>query len=881
MSLRVGFQNAGCVDGRSHLVSQLAAWLVLATLGLAGMACKVFDSTCDADDRKCLSGGLLRSGQVCVRTGDCALGLSCQDNVCAYAQTLKRGAKCVATAECAKDLYCSIDYVCKAINADPSPESGPCASTADCAKGLVCDIDIAKLFKEGPFGLLPEDCQSNVESDDTPDACKLPRQCTTRGKVERGVACKKNADCLAGLFCAANPLDANGGDVCLGGDVALPAEPVSTPHWDGVSCPSDAKTPVAYFEVPGAHAASDFYRLPFPNDIRRRDGGIDLSDHPRPPADVAPEAAARFVDVAGNVDGFATNPVVYFRFSQAINAANLSLDSLRIVDITKGSPEYGKKASIAWGPTERDSRYICPHWLGIHRPIGSPLRPGTTYAALISTAVHPKVGSSFERSPDLAALLDGQPPADAALASAWDSYAPLRAYLASSSADFSSDELLNAAVFTTQRPTDLMPKLRAAVEADHAPAISDLTVCSATTKSPCEDATGRGACHAENGDFVEIHGHIALPAFQAGSAPYENPEDGGDIPLDDGGAPMLQGHAQVCFALSIPKSDPPAAGYPLLIVGHGTGGAFSDPMGGSGLSKWAAHATTPSAVLAIDMPSHGSRRGSSTRPPEDLFFNFLNPAAARGNALQGAADLMSLTLFAGVGIAQASSPTSKAIGFDATRLVVYGHSQGATHAVLMLPYEARVRAVLLSGVGGHLATSLRLKEKPVDIGKVLPFALFDEDDKGNLVGGDVNPLLALIQGYFEVSDPINYARHIYEEPASSAPDGHDVFMTYGLFDSFCPEKTQEAYAVAGALSAVSPDLAMKFEELLPPVRSNVKVGSRMRTVALRTYDPIADPVEVGNPQDGHFVARSTKQGLADVRRFLDQALNGATPQIGE
>jgi predicted esterase len=880
MSLRVGFRNAVCVRERSQRVSLRVAWIVLVATAFGLSGCKVFNSTCAPDDRTCLSGGSLRSDQVCLRTGDCAQGLSCQSGICAYAGTTKRAGKCTVTAECAKGLYCGIDLQCKPINDNPQPENGPCASSAECEKGLVCDIDIAKLFKEGPFGLIPEDCRAKLPDDDTPEVCKLPRQCTKRGRLELGVACKKQSDCLAGLFCGRNPLDATSGDVCVGG-VALRAEPVSASHWDGVRCSEDAKTPVAYFEVPRAGASKDFYRLPFPNDVRRRDGGIDLSDHPRPPADALPETAARFIEAAGSVDGFATNPVVYFRFSQAIDAGNLSLNTVRIVDITKGSPEYGQKASIAWGPAERQSHYICPHWLALHRPLGLPLRPGTTYAALISTAIHSKSGAAFDRSSDFEVMLDAQQPKDPDLAQAWDAYAPLRAYVASASPDFPNDQLLNAAVFTTERATELVPKLRAAVEADRAPAVSDLTLCAAGTKSPCEDATGRGACHAENSDFAEIHGHIALPMFQSGTAPYEKPQDGGEIALAANGNPELQDHAKVCFALSVPKSNPPAAGYPLLIVAHGTGGAFSDPMGGDDTAKWAAHAATPSAVLSIDLPVHGSRRGASTRPPEDLFFNFQNPAAARGNALQGSADLMSLTLLAAVGIPQAGSPTSKAITFDPTRVVLYGHSQGATHAALMLAYESRVRAAVLSGMGGHVATSLQLEQKPVDIGSVLPFALFDADDKGDLVGGDVNPVLALIQGYFEAADPINYARLLYQEPVASAPDGHDVFMTYGLFDNYCPEKTQEAYALAGGLSAATPDLAMRFGELLLPVRNNVKPGARTRTVALRTYDPIADPLEPGNPQDGHFVARSTKRGLTDVRRFLEQALKGETPQIGE
>jgi predicted esterase len=858
-----------------------ALGLSIAAVLCASPACKVFDSTCKSDDRTCLGGGLLRSGQPCIRTGDCATGLSCEKNTCQYSGTTKRGGACLASAECAAGNYCSVALQCTALGPDPQSSAGPCATSADCQQGLVCDIDISKLFSEGPFGLLPDACADKIASDDTPASCQLPKQCTKRGNSELGATCKTNADCLAGLYCAPNPLDSTAGEICVGG-VKLAQEPVSLPRWDGVSCPEDAKTPVAYFEVPRAgKPLKDFYRLPFPNDIRSSDGAIDLSGHPAPPAGTEPPAAARFIDVAGKTDGFATNPVVFFRFSQAITADDLSLNT-RIVDITKGSAEYGQQVTVAWGPTERTSRYICPHWLALHRLIGAPLRPGTTYAALLSTNVHAKSGATFARSPDFDAVLAENRPGDADLGRAWDSYAPLRAYLASPDTDLPSDQVLNAAVFTTQDATAILPQLRAAVQADGVPALSDLTRCGGGAKSPCEDATGRGACHAENDDFIEIHGHIALPAFQRGTAPYENPEDGGEIAVEANGKPLRQAHAQVCFALSVPKrTPPPAAGYPLLIVAHGTGGAFSDPMGSSGVSAWAAKAKTPSAVLAIDMPSHGSRRGDSTRPPEDLFFNFLNPAAARGNALQGAADLMSLTLLAAPGLPAEQSPTKQAITFDVSRIVLYGHSQGATHAALMIAYEPRVRAAVLSGVGGHLASSLRLKEKPVDLGKVLPFALFDPDKDGNLVGGDVNPLLALIQSYFESADPLNYARYLYKEPIASAPDGHDVFMTYGLFDSYCPERTQQAYADAGGLLAVAPDLVMKFNQEPPPFSENVMPGKLNRTVGLRTYDPVADPLDGQPPADGHFVASQTKRGLTDVRRFMEQALDGKTPQIGE
>jgi hypothetical protein len=164
---------------------------------------------------------------------------------------------------------------------------------------------------------------------------------------------------------------------------------------------------------------------------------------------------------------------------------------------------------------------------------------------------------------------------------------------------------------------------------------------------------------------------------------------------------------------------------------------------------------------------------------------------------------------------------------------------------------------------------------------VLPFLLFDPDTKGKLVGGDANPMLALMQGYLDSSDPVNYAHQLQFEPPASARDGHDVFFVYGLFDSFAPELSQKAFADAAGLSAVDPDLTLAFDEIMVPARGNVMPGQLARTVGLRTYDPKGDAINPELVQDGHLVATMTRRGTADVRRFLGQVLNGETPQIGQ
>lgn len=877
--MRLLVRSVPCTVSRK---SGAAAALLLAALSsLTG--CQLFESTCLEDDRTCLNGGSLRSGKVCVRDGDCAQGLDCIDHVCTYVGSTKRGGDCIASAECEDGLYCSpSDLICRPLNADPQPEAGTCATSADCQRGLVCDADVNELFSKGPFGLLPEDCREQVDRNDTPESCALPRTCTARGSADVGGTCDTSRDCLAGLYCIPKISDVTE-SVCFGGET-LPVEPISVPLWGGEPCPSDAEQSVAYFEVPRASAStdSDFYRLPFPNNIRLTQDGIDMSGHPRPPEDYAPQTAARYIEETASLTGFATNPVVYFRFSKPLRSKDLSLQTLRIVDITPESPEYARKASIAWGPTKRKSNYICQNWLGIHRPVGSPLRPGTTYAAIVTHGLHDDEGAQYERSADFEAMLDDSRPSDDTVADAWDSYAPLRAYLDSGDSDIPASEVLNAAVFTTQEVTGTLDALRKAVEDDGVPALEDLTVCKDGVRSPCEDDSGRGACHDEQEAFTEIHGRVRLPIFQRGNPPYETPDDGGEIALDDSGHAEIQEHRPVCIAISVPKlGQPPPDGYPLLIVAHPTGGSFSDQMGESGFAAWAATLEVPSAVLSFDLPVHGDRRGDSDRPPQDLYFNLVNPKSARGNALQGAADLMAVARLSAQPIAKEDSPLDGPITFDPERVALYAHSQGASHAALMIGGEPRIRAVVLAGLAGQITTQLLNLKRPVDTASIMPFLLFDPDTKGKLVGGDTNPLLALIQGYLDASDPVNFAPQLHLDPPSTAPDGHDVFFVYGLFDSFTPEVSQKAYADAAALVAVDPDLTVSFNEKEAPLQGNVMPGEVRRTVGLRTYNPVADAIDSSLVTDGHFVSTSTRKGSADVRLFLSQALQGETPQIGE
>ena len=102
----------------------------------------------------------------------------------------------------------------------------------------------------------------------------------------------------------------------------------------------------------------------------------------------------------------------------------------------------------------------------------------------------------------------------------------------------------------------------------------------------------------------------------------------------------------MCAALTVPKGKVvPATGFPVVVYAHGTGGSYRDHIDDT-VAGVLARATPPMAVLGYDQVEHGPRRGASTASPNTLFFNFANPAAARGNPMQGAADVITMGRFA-------------------------------------------------------------------------------------------------------------------------------------------------------------------------------------------------------------------------------------------
>jgi hypothetical protein len=317
-----------------------------------------------------------------------------------------------------------------------------------------------------------------------------------------------------------------------------------------------------------------------------------------------------------------------------------------------------------------------------------------------------------------------------------------------------------------------------------------------------------------------------------------------------------------------------------VIYGHGTGGSYRSQLSDS-VAGQLARAAVPTASLGFDQVQHGPRRGEgegSSNDPDQLFFNFQNPDAARGNPLQGAADVLSVLRLVSQGsLASAEETNADAIVIDPARVVLYGHSQGSTHMSMALPFSS-VPGAVLSGNGGGLVEALLNKTNPVNIARVLPYVIQDADDNGTLRMGDKHPVLALLQQYIDPADPLNFAPLLVVRPEEDQ-GLKSVFQTFGLDDTYAPPATLARYIYAAEQMILAPapsglnaqaQNVVSVAQSTDPVTANVTIDSQTASLVARQYTPVSD---------GHFVADEVEQANRDVMGFLASLLAEEPPTV--
>ena len=791
-------------------------------------------------------------GEACEQDRQCVAGLVCQeDGTCEYRQgVVEQGQECAVTMECADGLYCeAASASCQ--EAGASVEGGGCSSTADCDKGLVCQ----------PRG--------------------LSTACVASGEGNPGDTCSTSADCLAGLGCGASTT--TGEQVCLQG----PAGAIPLP-FDGLDCSAsdgDDGPLRFYFEISDR---PEFFRLPFPNDILLEGGRPNLEGFPTPgPGVVGFDIVATYLEaIERDQDRWGTNHAVMLRSSGSLDfdtiTANDDSDTevdertLFLVDIDPESETYNERWPVFWearGGGGSKRRYICQNWLAVRPFWARPLRPNTTYAMIVTNEVMGPDGAAMEQDEDFGIVLSPVKPGNAAQGAAWEAYAPLRTWLGETP-EYNPENLLTAAVFTTGDPLATTTKLRDVVRGQEITA-SDLTLCDEGVQSPCEDGLEEDAhvrgCFAKSSEFAEIQGKISLPILQEGSAPYL--EEGGNI----GDNPSVQRKEDACMAMTVPENvEMPEAGWPVLIYAHGTAGSYRNGVTqmSSLISNFeGSDGARGMLMISWDQVQHFNRRGDSELDPEPLVFNYGNPQAARGNFMQGSADLYAIVKYVeSLEIPADQSPTGKAIKADPSQVYFLGHSQGGTTGPLALPFEPGIRGAILSGAGASLTLGLLGKTSPVDSPSALKLALQDPDLIEN------HPVLNLIQGYYEPVDPINYAPYLAKYQRQGITAGMHIFHIFGVGDTYSPPAGLKVMARA----LYSTYLGTIFDDIGGGVLlkasgeadGNRRVGEENFTIVGKQYDP-------KDAYDGHFVLFRNDSAQDDVIEFLRTGIENERPSLTE
>ncbi len=806
-------------------------------------------------------------GKTCATSGDCRLGLSCESGTCkAVGKTPKNGA-CLLSAECAAGLQCGWAGFC--VDAGEGDVGTECSSTSNCKQGLFCNL------------------------------MSLSGVCTAQSATagDLGAPCAKSVDCMNGLICSPAR------KLCVPGSLTLNPD-----LYPGVECNDegdDAAPFQAVVEMPKDSTYTDFYTLPFPNDLLKKNGHIDVSKHPTPGVGfVGFDAIAGVKEEIGKeMTGFGLTTAIYIRFTRPLDPASVSdpttfltdgpSAAIKLIDLKTGQ-QIGP-LTAKFHPDR--NKYICRNWLYVHTRWSELLQPGNTYALVVTDGVRPdpkKVPGTTTpaMAPYLKMLTSETAPIDATQVPAWKTYQPLRNWLKGAGASV-LPHLIGATQFTTWEPRTWTQQLATAANSALAPSIKDnqWTLCEAGTKSPCADPAFAGPgtdarnCPAQvSKNYYEFHARIILPSYQEGTLPYQGEGSGGNLYLGTDGKPTPHDFKPVCMALTIPKNTTmPVTGWPLIVMAHGTGGNMRSMAASFGDVVSSVQAPNGQSVhfatLGIDQPMHFDRRGGGvTTDPGPLFYNFANPKAARGNFYQGAADNYSLFRWA----KNFNGPLTSGVSakFDWNTFVFFGHSQGSTTGPMFLPYQADppLAGTILSGCGGSLPYGLLGKKKPYDASVGLRIGMQE------MALDEQHPALNLLQYYFEASDPLLYAPQLAWQPAQGK--GIHVLHTYGHGDSYTPTDTSRIFA--GALHGVAAQSVQPaptwFDAMLDlgvtvvttfPISGNITTsGKPLTVVTLQALNDAANSMS-GAPYDGHFVLFDDKTLQHEGLAFLASLGQGA------
>jgi hypothetical protein len=471
---------------------------------------------------------------------------------------------------------------------------------------------------------------------------------------------------------------------------------------------------------------SGFFSLPWPNDVRRTaDGTLDLAGIP---SAGNPVLAALFRAASEELTGHGTNAAAYLRTTGPVDPDSLPSPSdsaaadspvqLVALDGTDRRVPVIVRVEPADGFRPRNLLSLLPY-------PGHAMSPATTYAVVVTSGVRDLTGAPLAPAPLIDALDE---PFRAGLARSSRHWSALRAQrdrardVLARSGHWRPEDLVGFSEFRTQDSTALMGAVAAAV--DRFPvAVPDLEPV-----GDCEPGTGRR----------HLTGRLVVPRFQAGNTTRTGA--GGRIAVGDDGVAVVQRTATIGVGVNVPCAPAPEGGWAIQTYLDGTG-ANVRVEGGFGR---AATATVIGSIAPLYSPAENGDAYN-----ELLFYNFLNPAAARTNPIQQAADnLVLIRMLQLLELDGEPFGSATPVRTRDDRVVVTGHSQGAQTVALVASSSPDVVGIVTSAAtsGQYNSISYRSDVREI-IGAVL----------GTRRGIDVrNPLVQVIQTLMDAVEPANF-----------------------------------------------------------------------------------------------------------------------------
>lgn len=608
-------------------------------------------------------------------------------------------------------------------------------------------------------------------------------------------------------------------------------------------------------EAPGG----SFWDFPFPADVRRVEGRVDLSGFPNP--DVNPFVA----EIAGLVQGtggFGRSSAIGMRFDGPLGAlpdrfASLDADAgLFLVDVDPASAELGRRWPVVAAFDPFGEPYGALNMLSVLPVPGLALRPNTRYALVVRRELGDANGDPLGVPLAMAQIAAGEPP------EGFGDLVPWVEALETLADDVDPADVAAMTVFTTGDPSESLRTLRD----------------DALTRIRPPDAVFTPAETFDS--YCVYHTTIHVPTYQQGTPPFLT--EGGNILAGEGGAEYVRDEIAAVW-VTIPRGPTPSGGWPTVVMVP-TGGGGDRPLVDRGVHS-VAHgpATAPGegpalwiaaagyAGVSIDL-QHGGMRNPSGGDGQLLMFNIGNPTAMLDNFREAAVEVA----WQAHALEGFSIDTTGCGGDTATlatgQLALLGHSMGATIAPTAAAIEPRYSTLLLSGAGGSWAENILHKQSPLAVRPVAETVIgYTERGKPLTL---TDPALSLVQWAGEATDPPLHDVELADR---------DVLMFQGVVDTYIlppianplslalrldlggAELDDPRFAEYDALSTLLP-LSGRSQITLPATGNS---GAYTRVVVQHREDGI---------EDGHEILFQTAAPKRQGQCFLASALADA-PEV--